>query len=366
MIKIESDNIHKAKSLFYEACEPFVRSRLIFIIRLLYRLKEGAKFKISDINSCNKLHHNTISALIRPLIKKDKKTSNITNSDFDLSNDNITSYLEFLEITLYNLEAILVGLPDNIKKYADKNEYALQQDGTIKVLLEKIFFYERLTGEGFILKDKLKFTSYTLTSLLGFSVCPYCNRNWIITVSKRNKKVTNPQLDHFFSKSHFPLLRLSFYNLIPSCETCNARLKKNTEFKIDNNLHPYLDGYSTNAKFIVHPLSYEAAVGVGNDYKVVIDCKKQLKSKVKSNHETFKIDEIYEKHGDIISEVFRKKYIWNDTYFKTLKTTFSELNISKNEMYRLIFGNYLDESEFSKRPFSKLTKDLTEDILKFK
>ncbi|MBN2729128.1 MAG: hypothetical protein JXR53_07875 [Bacteroidales bacterium] len=108
-----------------------------------------------------------------------------------------------------------------------------------------------------------------------------------------------------------------------------------------------------------------AAIGFGNDYNVEIDCDNDLKENIDENHEVFKINDIYAKHGDIISEIFRKKDAWNETYFESLRNSFKEFNISNKDMYRLIFGNYYDEDEFSKRTFLKLTRDLTEDIFDF-
>lgn len=58
-------------------------------------------------------------------------------------------------------------------------------------------------------------------SNLNISVCPYCNRNYIINFDENGK--TTAELDHFFSKSKYPYLAICVYNLIPSCHTCNQR-----------------------------------------------------------------------------------------------------------------------------------------------
>ena len=50
---------------------------------------------------------------------------------------------------------------------------------------------------------------------LNLSVCPYCNRQYIFGTDN-NRKV-GAQFDHFYSKSKYPYLALSFYNLIPVC-----------------------------------------------------------------------------------------------------------------------------------------------------
>ncbi len=55
---------------------------------------------------------------------------------------------------------------------------------------------------------------------LEIDTCPYCNRNYIYSLSKSSK--IKPELDHFYPKSKYPFLGLSFYNLIPSCQTCNG------------------------------------------------------------------------------------------------------------------------------------------------
>jgi len=369
MIKIENNNIDSIISLFYETIKPYIIVRLDFIIDLFEQINKD-RIDIQELEKKYNFHFNTVHSLIRPLLKTEFKKEKISvlklkNNIFDKAKLSISGNLNFFQNVKKDLKLIITGKPENISKLAKKKDFERQTDKIIKELLEKAFNYERLTGAGFELKNKRIFNSYTLTSMLNLSVCPYCNRNWIVTVSKDGKKITNPQLDHFFSKSDFPILRLSFYNLIPSCETCNARLKKDIEFKFNENLHPYLEGYSNNAKFKVIPKSYEAAIGIKNNYNVEIEHlnkNKIIKKKIDKNHTQFKINEIYEKHGNIISEVYRKKYIWNEKYLEVLKDSFSEFNISKKEMYRLLIGNNIDEKDFNKRPFALLIRDLTKDL----
>ena len=43
-----------------------------------------------------------------------------------------------------------------------------------------------------------------------------------------------PQFDHWFPKKKYPLLAISFYNLIPCCTYCNSSVKGDIEFA--NNL----------------------------------------------------------------------------------------------------------------------------------
>ncbi len=48
------------------------------------------------------------------------------------------------------------------------------------------------------------------------SICPYCSEE-IIEPTDNTKK----QIDHFLPKRQYPFFALSYFNLIPSCDTCN-------------------------------------------------------------------------------------------------------------------------------------------------
>lgn len=70
---------------------------------------------------------------------------------------------------------------------------------------------------------------FWLIRKLNIKVCPYCNRNYTISIDKKSCK-TRPEIDHNLPQSLYPILSLSFYNLIPACPTCN-HLKSNKEIK---------------------------------------------------------------------------------------------------------------------------------------
>ena len=76
--------------------------------------------------------------------------------------------------------------------------------------------YENKNGEsGF---DKRQFI---IDSQL--SICPYCSEEYIEPTSNTKK-----QIDHFLPKRQYPFFALSYYNLIPSCGTCNEIVNKGT------------------------------------------------------------------------------------------------------------------------------------------
>ena len=78
----------------------------------------------------------------------------------------------------------------------------------------------------------------TFVAMLGGEVCPYCNRLFVSTVPGEKGKSVRPQLDHYWSKSHYPVFTLSILNLIPSCRVCN-HIQGESELEL---LYPYAEG----------------------------------------------------------------------------------------------------------------------------
>jgi hypothetical protein len=266
----------------------------------------------------------------------------------------------FLEVKK-NLENIIIASPKDIERMIDSNVYRLQNEKNHKKCIENIFRYEEFTDDGFQILNE-KWNSYELTNSLGISVCPYCNRNWINTVQTASKdKIINPQLDHFFCKADYPLFRLSFYNLIPSCDSCNTRLKKAKKFNLTEYIHPYFEGYGTQVSFHSVAKNVSSSLGLSNEFSVSLIYKMisaDKKDRIEKSRIAFKIKEIYENHGDIIGEIFRKKHLFSIKYLESLRKTITEHNIPYDEMYKIAFGNYYDEIDFKKRSFAKLTKDI--------
>ena len=80
---------------------------------------------------------------------------------------------------------------------------------------------------------------------------------------------------------------------------------------------------------------------------------------VKGNNtiEAFKIKEIYETHEEEIDDLRRIRDIYSESYLQNLSKLYKGI-ISEEEIYRLAFGVYLKETEFDKRPLSKMKRDI--------
>lgn len=222
--------------------------------------------------------------------------------------------------------------------------------------LAKIFNYEKYISSS-------KSTSYNLALKLGRNTCTYCNRLYTNTVVKKDVKtnrindkgrITRPQFDHWFAKSKYPLLGLSYYNLIPSCSVCNSSIKGDAVFDLTIHSHPYLTKES-DFKF-----SFNFKDTAENNVTV----KTLTGSKIEKLLNEFKIHEVYNAHSSLeLKDLLDLKYKYNENYINTLfNESFATLGVKKEEVYRLIFGVEHDEADFHKRPFSKFKKDILQEL----
>lgn len=205
--------------------------------------------------------------------------------------------------------------------------------------------------------------NYRLARLLDMHTCAYCNREYIFvyrTESGEGKGMV-PQFDHWFAKTDYPLLALSFYNLIPSCATCNG-IKSTIDLNLNSHLHPYIDANISN----MYGFSYLALTNSEN--KIIFKNRSLFNTKGIDTVNALNLPLIYKGHsGKELQDLIDLRYKYSDNYLNVLlEETFSQLNVSKEERYRLIFGIELDEENHHKRIFSKFKGDIINELLSIK
>jgi len=77
-----------------------------------------------------------------------------------------------------------------------------------------------------------------------------------------------------------------------------------------------------------------------------------------ANIEVFKLEELYKQHKDIVLELLIKKAYYPKSYIEELKS----FDFSEDEIYRYLLGNYKKDEDLHKRPLSKLTRDISEEL----
>lgn len=197
-----------------------------------------------------------------------------------------------------------------------------------------------------------------LTQRLGIKTCPYCNRQYTFTVKQsKTHPGIRPQFDHFLPKSKYPLLALSFYNLIPACPECN-RIKKDEVLDI----YPHNDDFDSNGlKFRVgmRDKSNKIVVKALNtsDFEITITNGDKNKNVTRLG-----LTELYNEHKDYVAEIIRKCQAYSADYYTTLIQTYRGMNLSESDIHRMIWSAYIDDGEQGRRPLSKLTKDIMEQF----
>lgn len=249
----------------------------------------------------------------------------------------------------YTINEIICSNTEELKRIT--NDVEIREELLLSFMLK---LYKRFAAR----KGRKKYSAIEFVDNLGITVCPYCNRTYIQTAKRDNKKAFRTcQLDHFFSKDKYPYLALSFFNLVPSCYACN-HVKSN---KDENLLSPY-ESFRTddllNFKWSPGDSSFRYSKGR-------IDLKPSFTSQgrfsLQKNFEVFGLEDLYKKHKDVVQEILMKGEIYSNEYIKSLVAQFPDLITSEEEAMRLVTGNYVLEEDFGKRPLAKLTRDIAKN-----
>lgn len=200
--------------------------------------------------------------------------------------------------------------------------------------------------------------------------CPYCNREYIFKFYDKTKTElrTIAHLDHFYSQKDYPFLALSFYNLIPSCSICNSKFKTQINFYHTPHLHPYEDDFNQKAKFTHFfniPTHANKRYSLFSKKRITLDLKPidDKDSKTKNTIDTFRLNELYNEHKDIVLELIQKAEMYNESYIDELMQKYEgTLFKNREDLLRLITCGYVSDEDISKRPLSKLIKDISEEL----
>lgn len=349
MIKISSKNIDTALNKHIIACSNWINEIIIAFEKAL----KGEKYKPYFGKNLVSVPFNRVES-----IKNDSKLIKMLERIIDyLKNEDLVK------------DIIKSKSPDlmNINSKYNCNLFYQTEFNKKTGIIDYIFNYQKFSNESFPLtrKDEYKkegpneyWNAYELVKLLNITTCHYCNRNYIFKATRNNrKKGTRPELDHFYPQNNYPFLRLSFYNLIPSCHTCN-HLKLN---KHNGLISPYDDDLIEKFNFKHLPQDVNSLYGYGNNHQVILSPIKNYENRIKIHDETFLLNQLYSNYGDLIQELIIKKRIAGKEYFSMIKKLFRGA-ISDNEIKRFAFGNYLNEKDFHKRPLSKFIFDIAQDL----
>lgn len=188
--------------------------------------------------------------------------------------------------------------------------------------------------------------------------CVYCNANYTITDADG---IAYYDLDHWKPKSKYPFLCISFFNLQPSCHSCNMH-------KGDDDEHEYMGLYVDREEELqdIFSLTLDNA-GVANyitEHDIThlnINFRSlapQYDVMCNDMNTQLHIESRYREHRDVAEEVIWRKMIYNDAFKDSLRNLLEEKNFTNEEIDRFILGSYIEEVNVHKRPLTKLMQDV--------
>lgn len=199
----------------------------------------------------------------------------------------------------------------------------------------------------------------------GLKTCPYCNRQYITSWETRS----TADCDHIFPKAKYPLLALSYHNLIPSCQVCNSRMKGERE----GHLNPF---ELADDKRLMFDISIEPE-------ELYLDCNKDFNIEIKQSSlwgkeseeeeahlEIFNLASLYQIHKSEITYMYKRLRYYEKSYLNQLSKEFPLLTgTAKNKITKkwndlnVEFSNQYEEN--LDKPLAKLIQDTHGKLLEF-
>lgn len=197
---------------------------------------------------------------------------------------------------------------------------------------------------------------------VDIEICPYCGRNYIYYAehpTKSNPKtLVKPDIDHFLPKSIYPYLAMNYYNMVPSCISCNRM-----PCKWDND--PI--GASRDKEYLMHPygfreedilFSYKPTVMLydKDSIEVRMYCKT---SDLDTGYKTWlNLDQFYAKHNGIVRNMYVRLESLQKSYRAFMGDNFSIPQDFIDKLPEIIFGYKLGKEKAKEELMYKFKKDI--------
>lgn len=200
---------------------------------------------------------------------------------------------------------------------------------------------------------------------LELKACVYCNANYTISDSDGEGYY---DLDHWKPKSFYPFLCITFFNLQPSCPSCNRRKSaSDTPFfgLWDDSGSKDLDvlKFKLDERSLVNYLVFLEKEKLKVDM-VPADPWNADKVAIRNNTEQrLHIEARYTEHNDFTEEIVWKSKIYNASMIQSFRDSrFGALIPKQVDLERFVLGTYTDPEDIHKRPLTRLAIDLAKQL----
>ena len=118
---------------------------------------------------------------------------------------------------------------------------------------------------------------------------------------------------------------------------------------------------------LIEKYDLDVLLGISDNLYINFDIDNNLdtitKLKIENSIETFKLKEIYStNHRDYVKDLIRKVIIYNQSRIDELYSQYGNLFSSREEVWTMVLGNYIDSDDLGKRPLAKLTTDIMQEL----
>jgi len=188
--------------------------------------------------------------------------------------------------------------------------------------------------------------------------CYFCNIEFINTFMTKDEKIKNGfTLDHYIDKGKYPYLALSLYNLIPSCYTCNSKVKRVHSVETLSPASTHFD-FDNKVKFKTFMQNRNLLIDSEEDFALLL--KEDFSDIYKQYIDVFELDGRYKYHKYKVIEMINRRKEYPDSRIKELALLTQK---TEEEVKQDLFGEYLFEDDnLHKRPLSKLIHDISEEL----
>lgn len=192
--------------------------------------------------------------------------------------------------------------------------------------------------------------------------CVYCNAQYAITTEEFEekgvkKRIGTYQFDHRMPESVYPFLCTSYYNLQPSCPTCNqTKQARMAQFNLYTDKADELDVF----RFELTPDKAVTAYVKDDMDRLEVKLKCDSSEELLDNHQRlFHIDLIYAEHIDVVKRIIVILQANSDYYRQSLNESVGRLfpNGVEDPGY-FFFGYYMKNENVHLQPLSKLVQDV--------
>ncbi len=232
----------------------------------------------------------------------------------------------------------------NRNKSAMKAECFVTSGNKKKKLYKKLCdTYEKVSQK--LVDHKVKMNVF-LVQQTGFTVCPYCNRDYI---NCRSEKLAGAQLDHFYPRSQYPVFSVCLYNLVPVCGNCN-RIKHDNMLGFASPFDERID-WENGLKFSYVPLDMHRK-------KIIINAKRPIKHNMKA----MRIEEAYQIHETEVNELVDKAAMYSKTQMEEFREVLNEAGLTEQDIKRMVFGPEITKESMKKKSLGRMLRDLEREL----